>query len=176
MSRSDDYRLPLTTLGPLGIYLNDHLAGATGGVELSRRLAGSHPGIWGERLRDLAEEIAEDRATLIAIMRRLGIPVRKYKIAYGWLGEKLGRLKFNGRVLVRSPFSSVIELEMMTLGVQGKSAAWQVLRDLADRGDLLSAEHLDHLLERARSQATELERMRSEAALKVFYNREHPAR
>jgi hypothetical protein len=28
----------------LGIYLNDHLAGATGGLELARRVAGSHRG------------------------------------------------------------------------------------------------------------------------------------
>jgi hypothetical protein len=27
----------------LGIYLNDHLAGATGGLELARRMAASHP-------------------------------------------------------------------------------------------------------------------------------------
>ena len=28
----------------LGIYLNDHLAGSTGGLELARRTAGAHKG------------------------------------------------------------------------------------------------------------------------------------
>ena len=36
---------------PLGIYLNDHLAGATGGLELARRVAGAQqvPAAHGER-------------------------------------------------------------------------------------------------------------------------------
>ena len=36
-------RAPQSGQGPVGIYLNDHLAGATGGMELACRLVGSHP-------------------------------------------------------------------------------------------------------------------------------------
>ncbi len=35
-------RAPQSRQGLLGIYLNDHLAAATGGMELARRMAGSH--------------------------------------------------------------------------------------------------------------------------------------
>jgi hypothetical protein len=69
----------------LGIYLNDHLAGATGGVELARRMAGSHDDGRGT-LQHLAAEVAQDRAALLGVMGVLGIPVRGYKVWAGWIG------------------------------------------------------------------------------------------
>ena len=85
----------------LGIYLNDHLAGATGGVGLARRMAAAaDPGSESARvLSTLAAEITQDRAALIKIMGALGIPVRGYKVFAGWAGEKAGRAKLNGRLL-----------------------------------------------------------------------------
>jgi hypothetical protein len=63
--------------GLLGIYLNDHFAGATAGTQLARRVAGSHQDSpEGHALRRLATEIAEDRAALLDIMAALSIPVR----------------------------------------------------------------------------------------------------
>jgi hypothetical protein len=56
----------------LSIYLNDHLAGATVGVRLARRIAGDDGSTGdGEALDAIAAEIAQDRATLIEVMRRL---------------------------------------------------------------------------------------------------------
>jgi hypothetical protein len=74
--------------GLLGIYLNDHLAGATGGLELARRVARSHrgPGA-GAAVQRLAAEVAQDRAVLEDIMDALGIPVRAYKVCAAWIGE-----------------------------------------------------------------------------------------
>ncbi|HEY2095100.1 MAG TPA: hypothetical protein VGH72_01480, partial [Pseudonocardia sp.] len=104
----------------LSIYLNDHLAGSTVGVELIRRAANnqrSEP--WGPSLARLATEIAEDRDALLDIMRVLEIPTRTYKVYAGWIAEKAGRVKLNGHLLSRSPLSSVTELEGMRLGVEG---------------------------------------------------------
>jgi hypothetical protein len=101
----------------LGIYLNDHLAGATAGTELARRMARSHRGGEGSAREDsgaldrLAAEIAQDRSALLTIMAALGITVRAYKVGAAWIGEKAGRLKFNGRLLARSPLSDLEELE-----------------------------------------------------------------
>ena len=50
--------------------------------------------------------MAQDRVALLKIMATLGIPVRTYKVFAGWIGEKAGRLKFNGRLFARSPLSS----------------------------------------------------------------------
>ena len=74
----------------LGIYLNDHLAGATAGTELAHRMARSHgdDGKNGATLRRLAAEIAQDRAALLDIMTALGIKVRRYKVSAAWIGEK----------------------------------------------------------------------------------------
>jgi hypothetical protein len=116
----------------LGIYLNDHLAGATGGLELARRVAGSHCGPAADgALQRLAAEVAQDRTALQDIMDALGIPVRAYKVYAAWIGEKAARLKLNGHLLARSPLSSLEELEMLRLGVEGKAAGWRTLGVLA---------------------------------------------
>ena len=105
MARADTTRdIGQSEVSMLGIYLNDHLAGATAGTELAHRMARSHgDGQDGSTLRQLAAEIAQDRAALLDIMAALGIKVRCYKVSAAWIGEKAGRLKFNGRLLTRSP-------------------------------------------------------------------------
>ncbi|WP_330343717.1 hypothetical protein OG739_33330 [Streptomyces longwoodensis] len=153
----------------LGIYLNDHLMGATGGVERIRRLARTARGTdLGAALEPVAAEIAEDRAALLAIMRDLGLPVRRYKVVAGWAAEKAGLLKTNGRLVSRSPLSTVVELEVLGATVEGKAAGWQVLRRLAETDGRLDAHRLDTLLERAARQRKTLEDWRVRRAVEVF--------
>ena len=53
----------------LATYLNDHLLGATAGLELVRRAARENQGSGlGEFLTGLAREIEDDRDTLLAVM------------------------------------------------------------------------------------------------------------
>jgi hypothetical protein len=150
----------------LGVYLNDHLAGATAGAELARRMAGSA----GPRsasagtLKKLAAEIAADRGSLIEIMTRLNIPSRSYKVFAGWAGEKAGRLKLNRRLLTRSPLSSLEEAEILRLGVEGKAAGWRTLRTLAERDTRLDIRVLDELITRAARQSATLEDLRADIA------------
>jgi hypothetical protein len=155
--------------GLLGIYLNDHLAGATAGSELAHRMAGSHRGREEAALLSrLAAEIAQDRSALLDIMASLGVTVQMYKVGAAWLGEKAGRLKFNGRLLARSPLSDLEELELLRLGVEGKAAGWRTLRTLTGTDPRLDAERLDELISRARSQADQLEELRVRAANRVI--------
>jgi hypothetical protein len=58
----------------LDIYLNDHLAGATGGVELARRIRKSNAGEreFAASLGRLCEEIEADRTTLEGLIDGLG--------------------------------------------------------------------------------------------------------
>jgi hypothetical protein len=157
----------------LGIYLNDHLAGATGGAELARRVAGSHGGEKGDALRRLATEVAQDRAALLEIMATLEVPARGYKVWAAWTGEKAARLKFNGHLLSRSPLSSLEELEMMRLAVEGKAAGWRTLRTLAETDTRLDAGRLDELISQARRQADLLEELRVRAADQVIGGGRH---
>jgi len=147
----------------LGVYLNDHLAGSTVGIELARRMAASAEprseaaGI----LRKLAGEIAADRNALIEIMASLEVPLRSYKVFAAWAGEKAARLKLNGHLLTRSPLSRLEETEILRLGVEGKAAGWRTLRVLAERDSRLDAESLDELLARAARQSARLETLRT---------------
>jgi hypothetical protein len=169
MARTDTTRdSGQSQVSMLGIYLNDHLAGATAGTELAHRMARSHrDGKNGATLRRLAAEIAQDRTALLDIMTALGVKVRRYKVSAAWIGEKVGRLKFNGRLLTRSPLSDLEELEMLRLGVEGKAAGWRTLRTLADTDTRLDPARLDELISRARRQADLPEDLRAGAADQV---------
>jgi hypothetical protein len=146
----------------LAIYLNDHLAGSTVGVELARRARGSNEGTeLGEFLATLVAEIEEDRDTLQEVMEAVGAGRDRLKVAGAWAGEKAGRLKLNGSLLGYSPLSRVVEVEGLRLGVEGKACLWKMLRELAD--PRLSGFDFDALIARAERQRDELERQRLEA-------------
>ncbi|MDI5968783.1 hypothetical protein POF50_005390 [Streptomyces sp. SL13] len=153
----------------LGIYLNDHLAGATAGGGLARRVADQHrrSARHGD-LERVAEQIEQDRRALLDIMDALGVPVRRYKVCAGWAAERLGRFKPNGQVRRRSGLSSVVELEGLRLGVEGKVLLWRTLLAVAEHEERLSAAGLTDLLARARDQADLLETLRVNAAKAVF--------
>jgi len=151
----------------LRTYLQDHHAGATFGVELARRAAGSNSeNEYGPELSKLAEEIAEDRETLEGLMDELGAGPNKVKDSAAWAAEKVGRLKPNNSLLSYSPLSRVVELEGLLIGVTGKLALWQSLRVAA--GDVLGGFDLAGLSERAQNQRGRLERLRERAAAEAF--------
>jgi hypothetical protein len=138
---------------PLTIYLNDHLMGATGGLELFRRAAASLPAV-----APMVAEVEQDRDALRAMLAAVGGRPDPVKVAAGWAGEKAGRLKLNGRLLSRSPLSDLVELEALALAVQGKLGGWRLLASLGD--PRLAAHDLDGLIARAQDQYARLEQLR----------------
>ncbi|MEU6312686.1 hypothetical protein [Streptomyces sp. NPDC047014] len=158
----------------LGIYLNDHLTGANGGVELLRRAArAQRNGPYGASLESLAEDVAQDRASLRTLMADLDVPVLRARAVLGRVAERAGLLKLNGRLLSRSPLSDVLELEAMLVGVEGKAACWRSLRGLARTDPRIDAAAMDELIRRAEQQIRTLEALRSAAAVSLF-TREAP--
>jgi hypothetical protein len=148
----------------LKIYLEDHYAGATAGLELARRAAGANSGTeYGDVLERIALEIEEDRDSLRAIMTTLGVGPDRFKVAGAWAGEKAGRLKLNGHLTGYSPQSRVIEFEGLVVGVTGKRSLWAALRHVAPQVPLLDIEQLDGLIARAERQLDELEEQRLQA-------------
>jgi hypothetical protein len=112
----------------LSIYLNDHLAGATAGLELVRRARASNEGTGlGDFLSELTAEIEGDRETLQRAMSNLSIAESKAKVAAGWSVEKLGRLKLNGQLRGYSPLSRMVELEGLQGGIAAKKSLWEAL-------------------------------------------------
>ena len=147
----------------LGIYLSDHHAGSTTGVELARRAAGTNAGTeLGTLLERLAAEIDADREELEAMMGEVGAGTDRAKDAMAWVGEKVGRLKGNGQLVGTSPLSRVVELEGLSLGIEGKRLLWLALEAAAD--PRLSTHDFAALAERAARQRQELEPFRVAAA------------
>ena len=148
----------------LKIYLEDHYAGATAGLDLARRTASQNRGTpYGPDLERIAREIEQDRDSLRAIMSGLGVGPDRFKIAGAWVGEKAGRLKLNGHLTSYSPQSRVIELEGLMLGVTGKRGLWVALRQIVPQEPRLDAEELDGLIGRAEIQIADLEELRLRA-------------
>jgi len=124
---------PATDVGRyLPIYLNDHLAGATAGVELARRLAAANQEIeaLAPTLRRVSAEIEADRETLEGVLERLDVSLSPVKPHAAWLLERLRRLKPNGHLRGYSPLSRVLELEGLSMGIAGKTELWRTLSGL----------------------------------------------
>jgi hypothetical protein len=135
----------------LSTYLNDHLAGATAGVELAGRIA-----------PDLQSEIDADRDTLLDVMDRLGAGQDQLKAIVAWGAEHARRVR--PAWLLHDGLGRLEELEMLTLGVTGKRAMWEALRHTLAEDPRLAGIDFDVLVARARSQLERLERRRLDAA------------
>ena len=152
----------------LGIYLNDHLTGATAGIELAKRCMGSNEDTpLGHYLARFVGEIVEDRDAVRDLLARLGVGENRAKQLGGYVAEKLGRLKFNGQLTGYSDLSRLIEVEGLCLGVEGRISLLRSLQRIR-RHPHVAVMDLDKMLERAQRQRVELEEFRLEAALTAF--------
>lgn len=153
----------------LGIYLRDQLALGVVWRELAKRSARNNRGTaLGEALTGVATAIAEDVETFQAIMRRLGIRTSRVKTGLAIVAERVGRVKPNGRLRSYSPLSRFEELEILTMGIDGKKQLWNTLRDLADLATRLPDVDFDELIARAERQRAELEPFRVSAGTEAF--------
>jgi hypothetical protein len=153
----------------LAIYLKDHFAGSTGGIELAKRSAKANRGTeFGGPLTQLAGEIDEDRDALKRIMDRCEIGAAPVKAALAWGAEKAGRLKPNGQVRGYSPLGRLVELEALVTGVTGKLSLWRALIALAPSDPRLDAVALGALEQRAEDQLARLHGLRDRAAAIAF--------
>ncbi|HEX6667935.1 MAG TPA: hypothetical protein VF061_00170 [Gemmatimonadales bacterium] len=151
----------------LAIYLNDHLGGSAAGRDRCRHAARRYRGsALGAFLAGLLAEIEEDRATLLRLIGRVGARPSKVKQALGVAAERVGRLKPNGTLGGHSPLTPFIELEALSLGVEGKRLLWEGLGGLAD--PRLSEFDFVELAERATAQRVGIERHRLAAGRNAF--------
>jgi hypothetical protein len=160
----------------LGIYCNDHLAAATGGIELVSRMLSRHRGTPHEaKLEELLDELREERAALNSSMAALGYPVRQYKQVASWVGEKVARLKLNGHLLSRSPLSDLVEFEFIATAVLAKRCGFETLRVVAAADKRLDAALLERLIAQADKQHDWLADVRREVAARIFGGDPGPA-
>lgn len=151
------------------IYLQDHLAGSTAGLELVRRARGANEGTeYGPPLAKLADEIEADRRALQGVMENLGFGADQLKNIAAWGLEKVGRLKLNGQLTGYSPLSRLVELEGLLTGITGKWALWVSLLQLAPEEPRLDVARLERLRDRADAQRATVEELRERAAREAF--------
>ncbi|MGY1744389.1 hypothetical protein [Blastococcus sp. SYSU D00695] len=153
----------------LGVYVNDHLAAATGGVELVSRMLARHGGTpYERRLEELLDQLREERTAHLAMASALGIPVRTYKQVGTWVAEKLSRAKLNGRLFSRSPLSDLVEFEFIATAVLAKRAGFETLLELSAVEPRLDRALLERLVAQADEQHRWLADARREVAARVF--------
>jgi hypothetical protein len=153
----------------LEIYLQDHYAGSTGGLELAKRAAKENAGTeFGGPLTRLAGEIDDDRDALKRIMARLEVSAAPVKATLAWAAEKAGRVKPNGQLRGYSPLGRVVEVEALISGVTGKLSLWRALGQLAPGEPRLDAAQLADLAGRAEDQLARLHELRDRAATVAF--------
>ena len=153
----------------LAVYCNDHIASAAGGIELVTRMIGAHKGTRHEApLRQLLDELRQEKSDLTATARALGIPVRQYKQVAVWLAEKGSRLKLNGHLLSRSPLSDLVEFEFLASAVRSKRSGFETLRIAAEVDPRIDKVLLDGLIAQANRQFRWLTDVRREVAAAVF--------
>ncbi|MFD7444851.1 hypothetical protein [Streptomyces sp. NPDC059909] len=158
----------------VSIYLNDHLSGATMGVELARRMAREHKSSGRSAVLDsLAEDIAQDRRSLLAVMDGLDVAPHRYKVYAGWAAEKVARLKPNGRVHRRAGLSDLVELESLRLGIQGKFELWRALMPVAAERSHIDTSRLQELMDRAKQQMATVDALHDDAATEVLSGSAH---
>lgn len=140
----------------LEIYLTDHLAGATAGLNLARLAADEHRhDQHGDFFSELAIEIAEDYETLERLISALAIDESATKSALAEVGSKLMKPKFTGE---DDDLNAFITLETLSIGVEGKRCMWKALSCLDD--PTIAGFEIDTLIERAQSQRDRIEQQR----------------
>jgi hypothetical protein len=148
-------------------YLNDHLAGSVGAVELVEHWAHLHDGKpLGAFFSDIGTDIRADQGTLLDLMHRLAIDESNVRKAGAWAAEKAGRVRLTIAGYEPGSLGLVLTLEGLIMGVTGKKLLWRALaaRNLPQ----LSGYDFKKLERRAEQQIERIEVERIRAAQQAF--------
>ncbi len=153
--------------GGLAVYLNDHLAGSAAGLRLARRCLERERGTeLGLKLERLVDEIEEDRDVLERVMARVEASPNPVKQAAASGAVLLSLLRDRIPVLGSGSrdVSRLEEIELLSLGIEGKRLLWRALGELAKTDRRLKELDFARLEGRAQAQRDLLEPFRLELA------------
>jgi hypothetical protein len=150
-------------------YLNDHLAGSVGAIELLDHLVKTHEGEpLAKFLEELRADIVADQDVLKKIVQRFNANESAIRKAGAWLTEKFARAKMGVDRQKKRQLGLVEALEALVLGVTGKQLLWRALNASIGSSPLLRGVDLAKLEERAILQIEHLEERRIEVAREVL--------
>jgi uncharacterized protein YjbJ (UPF0337 family) len=154
----------------LGIYLDDHRAGAAAGLALAKRFATANAMTFlADTAGEVCRQIDEDARTLDDVLDRLGHRSRRWKQVVARATELIGRLKTNGFLRQYSPLSRVIEIEMLSAGILTKQALWESLAVIAEHRPELHGIDFGELQRRAQQQRLLLSQHRLTTVHEAFF-------
>ena len=153
----------------LTIYLNDHLAGSVGALELIDHLIETYSEKpLGKFFKDLRNEIDADQSSLKDLIEKLGEKESPVRQAGAWVAEKFSRSKIRLSDSEEGKMGLLHALESLTLGITGKRGLWTALSATADHLPRLRELDYARLERRAVEQFDRVEAKRLEIATEVF--------
>lgn len=154
----------------LRVFLNDHLSGLTGAVELARRTRDENDDqdALYDVLDALVEDFEDDRDLVEELLDEIDEPQDGFKQALAVLGERFGRLKPNDGGTDYSPLSRLVELEGLLFMLEGCRVLWSSLDIIAEDDDRLDGYDFDARRRRAERRRATLDRFRRRAVEIAF--------
>lgn len=151
----------------LASYLNDHLAGSVGALELLEHWVHLHDGKpLGDFFKDIEAEIRADQEKLREVMRSLRIEESDVRKAGAWVAEKAGRARLIIAGDEPGSLGLVLTLDGLIMGVTGKKLLWRALA--AANLPQLNGYDFEELQRRAEQQIERIEAERMRAVLEAF--------
>jgi len=158
-----------TTVNELTNYLNDHLAGSVGALELLDRLIDTYREKPLEHFfRNLRDDVQQDQEQLKELMQKLGADESTVQKAGAWLVEKLSRAKIELSEEAEGEVGLLLALEALVLGITGKRSLWRALQSASRTVPQLARLDYAGLENRAIEQCERVEAKRLETARTAF--------
>ena len=153
----------------LGIYLHDHLAGATAALTLLETLAtdfSDHP--VRPLLRRLSSEISWERGLLEGIAAAFPLATASPRRFGAWVAEKGLELKLALDSARDEEFRLFEGLEALSVGIAGKRLLWRALSQQARTDHLCKGPDYEKLIAMAIQQRRAIEPYRMASSRKAF--------
>ena len=149
----------------LATYLNDHLAGSVGAIELIEHLIKTYEGNPIEEVcKELCADVSSDQDELRELMSTLEVKESNVRKASAWVAEKLSRPKLEPS----SGIGLLQALEGLVLGIKGKEGLWRALEAVKKSRPQLERFDFERLRQRAIQQGQRVEAKRLEVARQVL--------
>lgn len=153
----------------LSTYLNDHLAGSVGALDMLDSMIDAHQGQpLSSPLEELRKDIKSDQEELKRLMERLGIQESSLRKAGAWVAEKVSKTKLRLGDSSEPNLALMQSLESLMLGINGKKSLWRTLMAVSQSSPRLRGFDFARLEERARDQLGRLEGQALEVARGIF--------
>jgi hypothetical protein len=153
----------------LPIYLNDHLAGSVGALEMLDDMIDTQKDKPLEKfLKTLREDIESDQGELKRLIGQLDIGESAMRKAGAWVAEKVSRAKLRIGDSGDPNLALLQSLESLSLGITGKRSLWRTLGAVAESTPRLSGFDFTRLEQRASDQFERVEGLAIQVAAKIF--------